>query len=173
MLKIYTVKDVLDGLKQRLDENNELVTQSTNGSCYTSQFKFNKATTNESIEKFLTENDWVLPDDYKEFLLLHNGADFFSHEYGEAFYLYSLEEIKDNYIKELHTNCYPIGRFTDIGYILIDNERCKEERNDYLLLDGNELLDFQCNFKTWLNRIIICQGASYWEWKMPKVIYPN
>lgn len=162
----------MDGLKKRLDEKGQIIVQSFNGHCYTAGFTFNDPTTQENINKFTFETGWIVPDDYKDFLFLNNGATFFSYEYGDAFFFYTLEEIANIYNKELHgENFYPIGRCVDRGDIVIDNSRCKKKLKNYLLLNGIEIVDFQCNFKTWLDRMIVTQGECYWEWSN-KIINP-
>lgn len=37
------------------------------------------------------ENKITIPDEYKEFLLLHNGVKFFQEEYGGGFELFKLK----------------------------------------------------------------------------------
>lgn len=167
-----SVQKILTGLKNRLDENGKSTVQSFQGYCYEAEFIFNEPTTEEYINKFASETGWVLPADYKAFLLLHNGANFFSYDYGTSFWVYSLEEIVNNYDKELHgENCFPIGGCVDRGEILIDHSRLLENRTDYLLLNGIEIIDFQCNFQTWLDRMIVAQGECYWEW-YSKILNP-
>ena len=160
----YTIKNMLDTLKKRLDGKNTMFIQTLQNYCYTAEFIFNKPATQKDINKFTLKTNWTIPSDYKDFLLLHNGATFFSHEYGDAFYFYSLEEIMNFYDKEIHKNCYPIGRYTDTGDIVINNSRCQKNSEKYMMLIGIEVVDFQCNFKTWLDRMIVAQGEKYWEW---------
>ncbi|ENQ3105338.1 SMI1/KNR4 family protein [Bacillus cereus] len=160
-MKEYSVKNTLDTLKSRLNEKDEIVVQSFNGYYYTAECTFNEPATQEEIHTFIRETGWIVPNDYKEFLLLHNGAYFFSYEYGTAFHFYSLMEILKRYDKELHGDRYPIGNCPDRGYIVISNARCQQNNDKYMMLNGIELIDFRCDFQTWLDRMIVAQGECY------------
>jgi hypothetical protein len=113
-----------------------------------------------------------LPKSYKEFLLLHNGANFFTYEYGYSFCFYSIEELIQeyngmllyNHSSYIKNNCYPIGYVIDIGPILVDHSREKKTGKDNILLYGIETIDFHCDLTTWLERIIKAEGNMYWEW---------
>ncbi|MFD3449687.1 SMI1/KNR4 family protein [Microbacteriaceae bacterium 4G12] len=170
-MKEYIVKNTLDTLKSRLNDKGEVTVQNCDGYTYTAEFTFNEPATEEDIHTFIRETGWIVPNDYKEFLLLHNGANFFSYEYGTAFYFYSLKEILECYDKELHGDRYPIGRCPDRGDIVVSNARCQQNNEHYLMLSGIELIDFQCDFQTWLDRMIVAQGECYWEWYSKTIDY--
>lgn len=165
------MKNILDGLKKRLDKNNEILIQSSEGYCYLGKCIFKEPTTNENINKFETETGWNIPEEFREFLLIHNGAEFFSYDYGGACGVNSLDDIITEYkFAPLHEYYYPIGSYVDLGQILINDKRVKEGRKDYMFLVADvELIDFKCDFKTWLDRMIITQGINYWEWKTKEV----
>lgn len=63
----------------------------------------------------------------------------------------------------MRKKCFPIGYFVDTESIWID-ERKYSDGGKYMMLGGIEVIDFQCNFKTWLDRIIRVQEDRYWEW---------
>ncbi|MDP4145791.1 MAG: hypothetical protein Q8936_15100 [Bacillota bacterium] len=63
-----TIASILDGLKGRLNKDNEILIQSSEGYCYTSKCTFNEPTTNEAIDKFTEETGWSIPEEYREFL---------------------------------------------------------------------------------------------------------
>lgn len=165
----YTIRNILDSLKNRLDKNSEIGIQATQGYCYTGKCTFNKPATNEEIDKFILDTGWSIPDEYRKFLLIHNGANFFSFEYGGASYLYGIDEIISNASLSISKNLYIIGLHSDLGDIVIDSKRVKEGRKDYMLLSSDEIIDFKCDFKTWLDRMIITYGINYWEWRSKKV----
>jgi len=167
-LQNYTIKNILDGLKKRLDNNNETLIQSTNGYCYTAKCIFNEPTTNEAIDKLIIETGWSIPKEYREFLLIHNGTKFFSFEYGGACYLSRLEEIVPNNISPLSEDFCPIG-YSDYGQISIKSKRVSEGRKDYMFLLNDEIIDLKCDFITWFDRMIITQGINYWEWRSKTV----
>ena len=156
--------NVLNGLKTRLNDTNLLTIQSSDGHLYNMSFKFNAPVDEDVINS--TEN---LPEDYKNFLRLHNGADFFSWEYGTSFYIYSLEEAL-SVLEKVKTGIYvpmeykddwfPIGYVQDIGGVYIDLSSDK----NYLILMGIPVYELLCDFPTWLDRMIRANGEMYWEW---------
>jgi hypothetical protein len=168
-LEDYTIKNILDGLKQRLNKDNETLIQSTNGYCYTGKCIFNNPSTNEAIDNFVEKTDWSIPEEYREFLLIHNGANFFSFKYGCACYLNRLEQIIPDNIAPISKDFYPIGSYTDLGQVIINSKRVREGRKDYMFLSSNEIIDFKCDFITWFDRMIITQGINYWEWRRKTV----
>lgn len=88
------IMDSLNALKGRLDTENTLAVQSVEGFTYTAKFEFNDSALESDLDHFQKETGWSLPDDYKKFLLIHNGALLFAHvEYAGGFDLLSLKEI--------------------------------------------------------------------------------
>jgi hypothetical protein len=168
-LQDYTIRDILDALKRRLDKNNEIFLQSTKGYCYTGKCTFNEPTTSEAIDKFSTETGWSIPNEYREFLLIHNGANFFSFEYGGACYLNSLEQIMSDSLYCISKDFYSIGSYTDLGQVVINSKRVRDGGSDYMFLASDEIIDFRCDFKRWFDRMIITEGINYWEWKSKTV----
>lgn len=75
------------------------------------------------------------------------------------------EDIKKHSPQPMIDNSYPIGYFTDLGYIMINNTRYEKGHADYIWITDMNPIKFSCNFVTWLDRIIIAQGNNYWEWK--------
>lgn len=165
----YTIKNILDSLKNRLDKNNEIHIQATQGYCYTGKCTFNKPAANEEIDKFIWDTGWSVPDEYREFLLIHNGANFFSFEYGGACYLNSLKQINEDNVAPISKNFYPVGSYTDLGQIVIDSKRVKAGRKDYMFLSSDSIIAFNCDFKTWLDRMIITYGINWWEWSCNEI----
>lgn len=175
----YTVKQILDGLKIRLDNHNSIMIQNSYDSQpFIMNFTFHEPVQQDEIDSFIAKTGITIPCDYQQFLLLHNGATFFSYEYGYSFCLYSLNEIKTEYEHLIHNqycgnhikkNGFPIGYYVDTGWIWIDQSKYNGSGN-YMMLDGIEVIDFRCDFKTWLDRIIRAQGDRYWEW-YSKIVY--
>ncbi|SFA85889.1 MULTISPECIES: SMI1/KNR4 family protein [unclassified Bacillus (in: firmicutes)] len=178
-MKEFSIANILETLKTRLDENSLLHVQCRFGIYPKKGFVFKNPIAIEKLENLIMENGLNLPTNYKEFLLLHNGAEFFTYEYGNAFCLYSLEEMIHEYDKMLYyyhstyykQNCYPIGYVTDIGPILIDHSKFNHSDKENVLLIGIETIDFSCDLKTWLERMIISEGHLYWEWYSKVVEY--
>ncbi|MEH7356649.1 SMI1/KNR4 family protein [Neobacillus drentensis] len=92
----YSILTILEALKTRLDENNLLSVHSTSGLYSKVGFTFNKPITHQELEHYLTKNYLTLPAEYKD-LLLHNGAEFFTYEYGYSLCIYSIEEMIREY----------------------------------------------------------------------------
>ncbi|MFC3747113.1 SMI1/KNR4 family protein [Paenibacillus sp. GCM10012306] len=125
------------------------------------------------VNKFLQDNDWHFPEDYKQFLLKHNGAVLFQHPYyGGGTELLSLEQILliSKTYEQIPSICYPIA-WTDhrIGAICIDSVKCQQGETPYLFfLDAmdhiEDAIPIPLTFTEWLDRLIICQGQEYWNW---------
>ena len=164
----YSIQNVLEALKTRLDENNLLDVHSTSGIYPKVGFKFNNPITPQELDHFITKYQLNLPTEYKDFLLLHNGATFFTFQYGDSFCLYSIEEMIRNYnsmndycdVNYFLKNCYPIGYVTDEGTLLLDHSKNKTN----VLLNGISTISFYCDLKTWLERMFFSQGHKYWDW---------
>ncbi|PLR94850.1 SMI1/KNR4 family protein [Bacillus sp. T33-2] len=143
-MREFCVNSVLDELKSRLDEKHMLRIHGYSSMFENMGFTFNEPTTIEKIEKFMLETNFILPPDYKNFLLMHNGVSFFTYEYGDSFSFYPLEKLIDlhqlivnafhsEYIK---THCFPIGYVTDMGPILIDYSKTSDYGRESVLLLG-------------------------------------
>ncbi|WP_244944380.1 SMI1/KNR4 family protein [Brevibacillus brevis] len=161
----------MDGLKKRLDENNQLLVQKWEGLVYPTKFTFNSPATLEMIEEFLRDTQWHLPTDYKNFLLIHNGAWLFEGvRYGGGYELLSLDEIKNSHLDYMPKHWYPIS-VSNGDYIFIDSNRAKEGKVDYLVRfnHDDDIIpengsSMKMNFETWLERLIIAQGTEFWTW---------
>ena len=171
-MKESSLLNVFEALKKRLDENNLLEVHSTSGIYPKVGFNFNKPITNDDLEQVIAKNSLVLPTEYRDFLLLHNGAEFFTYEYGYSFCLYPIEEMIVQYnsmrdycdVEYILKNCYPIGYVVDRGTLLLDFANLRKTNKVTILLKSIETITFHCDLTTWLERMIIAQGNAYWEW---------
>lgn len=135
--------------------------------------KWNEPVSMEVIDSFFDEHDWVVPQDYKQFLSYHNGGTLFcSPDYGGGIYLLSLEEIKviSSEYPQIPADCCPIA-WTDslIGAIGIDSSRLAKGNEPYLffldvMYDMTDAKYMNLTFTEWLERLILCQGEEYWNW---------
>ncbi|MFC7370771.1 hypothetical protein ACFQPF_03685 [Fictibacillus iocasae] len=159
-----SISNVLSGLKTRLDYKNSLTIQSSDGHLFDMSFIFNHPI-DEAVLR-IYEN---VPEDYKNYLRLHDGTKFFSSEYGALFGIYSLEEAlgivekvkMGEYVPmEYKDVWFPIGYVQDIGGLYID----LSTDNHHLIVVGISIYDLLCDFPTWLDRMIRVNGEIYWEW---------
>ncbi|MDR9507684.1 SMI1/KNR4 family protein [Brevibacillus agri] len=169
------VLNVLNALKKRINEHQTLI-QQTYGEVFNVQFTWNESASIEDVESICRTTGWVIPDDYKSFLLIHNGASLFSSE-GSCFRLHPLSEIKE-YFNDYHHNedvlykfAYPpewymIGTYHGFGeYAFIDSDRVTQGRTDYLIfVEEGSITRTKLNFEEWLDRFIVCQGEHFWNW---------
>jgi len=172
-LKEISISNTLETLKSRLDENSLLHVQARFGIYPKKGFVFNNPIETEKLERIIIDNKLSLSSNHKEFLLLHNGAEFFTYEYGYSFRLYSIEEaireynemLTHNFSNYFKQNCYPIGSVIDIGPILVDHSKVNQTgKENILLLDNIETIDFCCDLNNWLDRMVCAEGNLYWEW---------
>lgn len=134
-------------------------------------FTFNEPLTKGELAQFITTNQLDLLTEYQNFLLLHNGVEFFTYEYGYSFCLYSIQEMLREYhslkeyceVQYILNYCCPIGYMIDHGTLLVDLS------NSNILLMGMRTIRFYCDLTTWIERMLISQGNAYWEWYAEEV----
>lgn len=154
--------DIVNGLRKRLDENGRLAVQSSQGTIFEMGFTFHEPAKEAVLSQYP-----FLPEDYLQFLRLHDGANFFTFEYGGSFMLHSIEkaltqyeEFKKNGFIPTGKDWFPIGHVTDMGELCIDLSHPKQ----HVLLFGIPVYSFTCSFDTWLDRMIQVNGAYFWQW---------
>ena len=157
----------LNGLKKRLDNDNTLIKQAEWGYAELSKCFFRPPATQNEIDSFFDELNLALPNDFRQFLLIHNGAVLFDFE------IFGYQQIFKHYIqwgyKELiPQGWYPIG--CDNGDMLfIDSNKCGDRESTYLYwtecLFVDSAIDIKMNFERWLERFCICNGEKYWLWQ--------
>ncbi|MCM3576499.1 SMI1/KNR4 family protein [Mesobacillus subterraneus] len=158
-------------LKQKLQEKGSFEIYLGEGKTSNVTCKFNSPVSVIDIEQLELQTGLTLPDDYKHFLLLHNGATLFDDvEYGGECYLYDIELVLENYQDSLGN--YP-NEWLTIGYhygeeIVLD---CNKVRNGdkYCIMHrgasepNGVAYGLKLSFELWLDRLIICQGLNYWN----------
>ncbi|MDO7487602.1 SMI1/KNR4 family protein [Peribacillus frigoritolerans] len=70
----HFIQNTLSGLKQLLNNNDQMKSVVEEGEVYNVSCSFNPPIKTTEIETFESEHDIKLPEDYKAFLKLHNGA---------------------------------------------------------------------------------------------------
>ncbi|HBZ79357.1 MAG TPA: hypothetical protein DEP07_03155 [Brevibacillus sp.] len=159
---------ILDSLKVRVSKGYTLIQEEYTGDLIDVEFRWNNPASKEEIESFTEKTGWVLPESYKEFLSMHNGAGLFISE-THQFCLHSIEEIMQYHASRDNTfppSWYHMGTFYGHGeYMYIDSEKVKNGREDYIIIIGvgerTELLE---GFERWLDRLILSQGNRFWSW---------
>ncbi|MGZ0050068.1 SMI1/KNR4 family protein [Brevibacillus gelatini] len=84
---------ILDSLKVRVSKDYTLIQEEYTGDLIDVEFRWNNPASKEEIQSFTKKTGWVLPENYKNFLSMHNGAILFMSE-THQFCLHSIEEIE-------------------------------------------------------------------------------
>lgn len=173
-MSIYNLVELtLNALRQRLDNDGRLKIQAEFGYCEMAKCSFNPPTTAKEIDNFFSAYNLKVPYDYKQFLLLHNGARLFVSP-GGGFELFGLDEIYKLYIEYDYINIIPEGWFpigTDNGDMLFINSTKYTNSREcgYLfwteMLFVDDALELDLSFERWLEKFIITNGVQFWNWK--------
>ncbi|CAJ1001053.1 SMI1/KNR4 family protein [Brevibacillus aydinogluensis] len=165
------VEKTLSALKERIAKNQTFI-QQEDGETFEVDYVWNEPATEAEILSLIETTGWMIPEDYKEFLLLHNGASLFVAEMS-AMKLHSINEILTYFeeYEEFYKYSYPkswymIGTYHGYGeYLFIDSERVKQGKKDYLVIvEEGDTQRVPLNFEEWIDRFIVCQGEHFWNW---------
>lgn len=159
----HFVETILGNLKKRLDHNSALMVQQCNGYLENSKCLFNPAASQKEIDELSRVYKVNLPEDYRYFLQLHNGARLFLDQHGTHVLLMDIDEILDLHYMELPDGWIPIASILD-DLVFLDCIRSVI----YCHMDGLPFIDsacLHCDYATWLDRIITTQGERFWEWR--------
>lgn len=137
-------------------------------------FRFNPPGEEQEIMALQKNFGYWLPADYIDFLKTCNGCRLFEHpQYGSENLLYSVEEVLESKaVMDAHYE-FP-EEYMNVAYILGDYIKLNLKdvaagKEHYMYVVGASssidcMKSLHCNFETWLNRFIICQGEKYWDW---------
>ena len=160
------LQNTLTGLKNRMI-NDEITVQNSSGDAVSVKFLFNPAAFEEDIQNFIDSYQVILPPDYREFLLTHNGATLFSM-YGGGFLLLSLKEIREIMGRlgdVLPKGWYPVSYLDGEMLFINSNEVDASNRNtNYLYWSLNDKQKLNFNFEIWFLRFIQASGEHFWQW---------
>ncbi|NOU75539.1 hypothetical protein GC098_29890 [Paenibacillus sp. LMG 31458] len=164
------VYKTLESLKARIEKSPTMYFQRGSGHLMPCSFSFYKPTSEENILTFFEETGFHIPESYKDFLMLNDGAILFNDisEYANgAWAIFGLEDILD-YIeqKEASDNLYVIAKY-DSTLIYIDSSRVKAGREDYIFVGSAYVPDAEdivLNFELWFERLVVSQGSFFWDW---------
>jgi hypothetical protein len=165
------IKNTLQSLKERLNSEQAITITGEQGELLLTTCIFKPSIVENEITDFENIINSNLPEDYKEFLRNHNGANFFqvlldgSINIGGGLELFSINEVLENK-KNLgeDSSFIPIGYISE-NYLMINLESVKAKNPNYLYI--NSLLEarsLELNLEIFLDRYIISQGASFWNW---------
>lgn len=169
--------DCISSLIKRLNDN-KLEIQNEGGFVSSVGFEWNNPAAEGDIINLENQTGHLLPEDYKNFLKISNGATLFKDlAYGQwGCNMLKTENIWDETQKHLKRGYQLMDSWIIIAkwlgdgdVVLIDLEKYKNGDANYLI-DGDE--GYQTNdwdyikggFKKWLDRLIVAQGAKYWRW---------
>lgn len=163
--------NTLNALKSRLNEKGNMKIIAEQGHIHTIHCSFNPPIEVQEIKKKSVRNNWLLPEDYKDFLKQHNGVRIFElllndENIGGGLHLYSIQEIqKTSENLKLDSQYVPIGYVLE-NHLLISNKDIKQNNPNYLFIAGTSFIPkpLNLNFELFLDRFIISQGANFWEW---------
>lgn len=170
------IKEVLDNLKSQLDENFTRLDPEgligRDGTVLREECVFNPPAKEEEILGLEKELGIMIPQDYREFLMLHNGMTLFK-SYLAEFTFFSLDEIRgnfsivQNYREEEELDFikdYPIGEFPDVGYIMIDDEKVTKNSSEGAIYVGHIIPEeTKESFVSFVENIIEKTGEFFWE----------
>lgn len=161
----------LNSLKKRLRDNQNLIEiYKGKGMVKKVTCHFNDSLNEDDLDTFMAQYDLVLPFDYSNFLLIHNGAKlFFDPYYGGEFEFYDIDTMV--YILEGRPDNWLIIGMHYGHELVINMEYVIEGRMDYLFYrDACEtegvIHPLGVNFELFFERSIICQGHGFWDWNM-------
>ncbi|MCY7943559.1 SMI1/KNR4 family protein [Bacillus inaquosorum] len=164
------IEKTLNGLKELIDEKGRLKILRSRGNLAEVECTFSKGATDQEIALFEKKINVSLPNDYKAFLKLHNGARIFEslingENVGGGLHILNLEEIERSMQNDfLEPQFIPIAHLLDGCYLLIDKTKISTDPN-YLWFHGLiEYEPMQLNFEIFLDRYILSQGSNFWDW---------
>lgn len=163
----------LTSLKERLINTPIIKGQRELGYLFECSFVFHNACTEERINEFTEETAFEIPQGYREFLLIHDGAILFQDESGQSnpsWIIFGIDDIIDYLnIHPVPKHLYPIAKY-DQTVVFVNGDRVSEGREDYLfdrsIYDSIDCegVDIKLNFELWFERLIVSQGSHFWFW---------
>ena len=167
----------IDSLKSRLSANNTLTVQNERGFIMETEFKWNSPAIEADIALFEKKTNIDLPESYKEFLKITNGAELFiDKKYGQwGCKIYGISELikineQSRSWRNLPNSWLVFATWLgDQDLLLFDIKKYKSGDKKYII-DGDESDSedefeyIKGDFEKWLDRLIVAQGTKYWRW---------
>jgi hypothetical protein len=165
--------DGLKALRARLDDSGAMTVQHENGYVWEASFEFYDPATADELQS-LRNQGIALPEEFTAFLLYSNGALLFhDKEYGQwGFRLYATHELQE--ANHTFAARYPEAREKIPGILVVAESLGDGDvitvNHAGVVVDGDSGYSPQSwkpiakNFGSWLNYVIVAQGAKYWRW---------
>ncbi|WP_411334760.1 SMI1/KNR4 family protein [Metabacillus indicus] len=168
------IDNVLKSIKHSVNYKGETQVK-IDGEFYILKIEFNKPASTQEINVFEQVNNIILPVDYKDFLVQHNGAEMYRFVddngkiTGGGLHLFSLDEISE--VKSKVKNVEPfngagilIGHLLEDCYLCIDPEKALRGSHNYLnMLEFIEVLPISYNFERFLEKYVEHNGEVFWH----------
>lgn len=157
------IKLTLKGLKSILDTHGTFPLLQPGGFVFEDPyFNFKDPAAEAEIAHLENVFKVTLPNDYKEFLRLHNGMEII-----DGIEILSINDvIQYNEVQDLPEECILIGYHFDGRYV-IDTKRYHNGLDYMFYLDSidpfEEAQDLSSNFEIWFDRLLSSNGSKYWE----------
>lgn len=162
------VEEVIDQMKKKLAENNQVIEINEDGLVFKATCTFNSPASDEQIQTFEEKTGLLLPDEYKAFLKITNGCRLFDNvESGGENDLYSLEDIINYTYEEDYEGCFKVACIYQENIVIHGNDVAKG-KTDYVMVKGHiddfeESKPLHMNFAEWLEQFISHRGVKFWD----------
>lgn len=168
----------IEVLKSRLSNSNTLKIQNEGGFVSESGFEWKTPATAGEIQDFETKYGITMPNSFKDFLKITNGATLFKDVlYGQwGCKIHGLDEMIDvtnqvnNWGYNLKQGWLVFATWLgDCDILVFDLNKNVAEGNSYII-DGeqgermDDWINIRGDFSKWIDRLIVAQGAKYWRW---------
>ena len=167
------LEKTLKGLKEMLDDKQQLLQYRGYGNIRRTIFTFNPPVEKAKIDAFENDIGYKLPEDYKYFLTIHNGADLYEMLWegkraGGGFELFPLEQLIKEFeysFEDFEKPFLPIAYWEDEDRVLINLEDVANNSKEYIYVYGeSELKPLKLNFESFLDTYSVAQGTFFFEW---------
>lgn len=168
----------IESLKSRITSKNTITVQNEGGFISEMGFQWNPSATDAEIHNFEEVNKIILPNHFKSFLKISNGAMLYKDiQYGQwGCNILGLDELI-NMSTQIESWGYEIkpgwlvfaSWLGDCDILIFDLNKYNSGDNNYIL-DGEQgesvdnWITVKGDFAKWLDRLIVSQGAKYWRW---------
>lgn len=154
------IKELIKNLDYIVKTNSEIYAEG--GSFIKHPWTLHNKASLKKIELF-EKKGYIVPDSFKEFLLYSDGIECITSEqqiYSIDTMLQQAEINQDTLVSGIYEFAYFLG-----DRIFIDSSRIHTK--NYIFFEGSVIghgILMECDFPTFLERLILCNFCSYWRW---------